>query len=423
MYDFAGQPHRCVKGTGSTLRDMNQHDVQPQDDPYRSAHPVHEPIQDLSPRTLFRHIGLFLLTVLTVGERGIAFVGRFETADSFFDLALDGLLFAVLLLLFLGTHEFGHYIAAVRHKVRTTLPYFIPLPFLFIGTFGAVIRIKEQVSDSRKLFDIGIAGPIAGFIVSLIILIAGFVFMPGPEYIHNFPGHDQVQEYVSEHGTYPNEPLSIENGDVMVLGNTLLYGFLASFFENVPPMWEMYHYPFLFAGWLGLFFTALNLMPVGQLDGGHILYCLIGYRRHQIFARVFFIGLVSLGGIGFVPILATFLEPYDTSYHTLSWSIWALIAFAMLYRGMRRNLAWTLWGWGVAVVTTLVSVLFVVGYNPTAGFMIWFVWSLFVLFLVGIEHPPVMIEKPLTPGRKILGWLAMVVFILCISLTPVYVIL
>jgi membrane-associated protease RseP (regulator of RpoE activity) len=379
------------------------------------------PLQDLSARTLTKHIVLFLLTVVAVTERGISFAGRFETATSTWDLILDGLLFASLLLLFLATHEFGHYFAAVRHRVRTSLPYFIPLPFTFIGTFGAVIRIKEHVSDSRKLFDIGIAGPIAGFVVSLTVLLIGFATLPPPDYIMNFPGHEQVKEHVLTFGAYPDEPLAGESGELLMLGNTLLYGFLASFFEDVPPMWEMYHYPFLFAGWLGLFFTALNLMPVGQLDGGHILYCLIGYRRHRIFARIFYTSLVMLGGVGAVPVLNLLLEGYDNHLASLSWSIWSLAAFMMIRRAMRGNWVWTISAWLIAVVGALSLIVFVVGMDPTAGFFIWFMWSVFLLFLVGIEHPPVMVETPLSPTRRFLGWLAMIVFILCISPNPVYI--
>ncbi|MCH8496584.1 MAG: site-2 protease family protein [Balneolales bacterium] len=378
-----------------------------------------EPLQDLRPKTLAKHIGLFLLTVAPVTERGMAFTGRFETGDTW-SVILDGLLFASLLLLFLATHEFGHYFAAVKHRVRTSLPYFIPLPGIFIGTFGAVIRIKEPISDSKKLFDIGISGPIAGFVVSLLILLIGFITLPGPEYIMNFPMHEEVQAYVQEHGVYPDVPLSASEGDVLVVGNTLLYSFLASFFENAPPMWEMYHYPFLFAGWLGLFFTALNLMPVGQLDGGHILYGLIGYKKHKIFARGFFTTLVMLGGVGAVPVLNLLLEGYDNQFASLSWSLWALVAFMMIRRGMRGDWKWTIGAWSAAVIGALALVYGVVGFDPTAGFFIWFIWSLFLLFLVGIEHPPVLVHKPLTRGRRILGWGAMIVFILCISPTPLY---
>lgn len=441
LYDIAGESTRIISirsivDEGKETKEQHQTGEElsgrgnrfPYPDPYHLSgqhqRGANEPLQDLSRKTLAKHILLFLLTVVTVSERGIAFVGRFAVAESIWDLMLDGLLFATLLLLFLGTHEFGHYFASVKHRIRTSLPYFIPLPFLFIGTFGAVIKIKEPVTDSRKLFDIGIAGPIAGFVVSLAILLVGFLTMPGPEYIHNFPGHDTVQQYVDTFGAYPDVPMSDgEIPEVMVLGNTILFGFLASYFEDVPPMWEVYHYPFLFAGWLGLFFTALNLMPVGQLDGGHILYCLIGYRKHRIFARIFYVGLVTLAGVGVVPVLHTLLEGYDNSYATLSWSLWGLAILAMFSRAMQGNWKWIVPAWIVAFCGAMAGIYMFVGMNPAAGYLIWFVWSLFLLFLVGIEHPPVLLEKPLTPGRKVLGWLAMVVFVLCISLSPVFVII
>ncbi|HEX6981590.1 MAG TPA: site-2 protease family protein, partial [Balneolaceae bacterium] len=209
-------------------------------------------------KTILKHLALFIITFLTVSLAGAAFVGFIP---SIFPVSLPslpdfyrGMLFAGLLLSFLGVHEFGHYFAALYHKVKVTLPYFIPIP-LGIGTIGAVIRIKQKINDTRKMFDVGIAGPLAGFVVSLIILLYGFSTLPDASYIQNFQGHEAVQEYVAQNGSYPDNPPKETNGSLLMVGNTLLYAFLASFFENVPPMWEMYHYPFLFAGWLGLFFT------------------------------------------------------------------------------------------------------------------------------------------------------------------------
>src|SRR5699024_837924 len=127
--------------------------------------------------------------------------------------------------------------------------------------------------------------------------------LPDASYINNFLGHDQVKQFVNTYGHFPQEPMGNPNGTTLIVGNTLLYSFLAQFFGNVPLMWEMYHYPFLFAGWLGLFFTALNLMPVGQLDGGHILYSLIGFRKHQKVARACFAVLTILAGIESIPFI------------------------------------------------------------------------------------------------------------------------
>lgn len=375
-------------------------------------------------KVYIKHILLFALTFGSIAWTvGIMFVGHTTGMESLSDLVLwEGVIFAALLLGFLGVHEFGHYFASVYHKVSTSLPYFIPLPYISpIGTMGAVIRIKERIEDSKKLFDIGIAGPVAGFVVSLVILLIGFSTLPGPEYLYNFEGHEQLNEYIDQYDAFPDEPLAESHGsDVLMVGNTLLYDFIASFYDNVPPMWEMYHYPFLFAGWLGLFFTALNLMPVGQLDGGHVLYALIGYKNHLVFARIFFLTLVTLAGAGLVPLLHMVLEAFDNPYATISWGVWAFTLFWMLRRAFRGNLFWTLVGSVVSLVLSAVLIYGVFGPDGTARFMLWAIWSLFVLFLVGIEHPPVLNEQPLSPGRKVLGWLSILIFILCISPNPFY---
>src|SRR5690606_23021111 len=127
----------------------------------------------------------------TVSLAGVLWVGRSALADGYLDMLPDGILFAAVFLLFLGSHEFGHYFAAFHHRIKVTLPYFIPVPF-GIGTLGAVIRIREKIDNSRVLFDIGIAGPIAGFVVSLATLLYGFATLPGPEFIAQFEGHDAI---------------------------------------------------------------------------------------------------------------------------------------------------------------------------------------------------------------------------------------
>ena len=104
------------------------------------------------------------------------------------------------------------------------------------------------------MFDVGVAGPIAGFVVSLIVLIVGFATLPEPSHVQSFGGHEELKVYVAQIGEYPTEILSEDEGTVLIFGNTILYGFLASLFDNVPPLWEMYHYPWLLAGWFGLFF-------------------------------------------------------------------------------------------------------------------------------------------------------------------------
>lgn len=381
--------------------------------------------QESDPKTILKHLGLFIITLLTVSLTGAGFVG-FE--PSFFPLGLPslsdfyrGFLFAGLLLGFLGIHEFGHYFAALYHKIKVTLPYFIPIP-LGIGTLGAVIRIKQKINDTYKMFDVGASGPLAGFVVSLVILFYGFSTLPDVSYIQNFEGHEAVKEYVAENGVYPDTPPEETNGNLLMVGNTLLYGFLASFFQNVPPMWEMYHYPFLFAGWLGLFFTALNLTPIGQLDGGHILYSLIGFKKHQKVARIFFGALVTLAGIEAIPIIHTALGGYDNAYGILSWIIWAGVLYSLLRKAFHGNLRWILPVLGSSLAISGGILYLYIGNITTSGSLIWVVWSFFLAYLVGVEHPPALQERELTSTRKFLGWLSMAIFVLCISPNPLYVI-
>ena len=333
----------------------------------------------------------------------------------------QGLLFAVLLLGFLATHEFGHYFAAVYHNVKVTLPYFIPLP-VGIGTMGAVIKIEEKIRDTIKLFDIGIAGPIAGFVVSIVILLYGFSTLPEPTFIENFAGHEEIVQYVQDTGQYPDTPPSLPEGEenaTIILGQTLLYSFLASFFDNVPPMYEMYHFPFLFAGWLGLFFTALNLTPIGQLDGGHILYSLVGYRKHQQTARIGLGLITTLAGMEAIPFLYINLTAWLPGYGHTAFIIWALILFLILRKGYHNNHLWIAPVWAVSLIVSAATIYFTNSIDQ-AGSLIWVVWSLFLVFFVKVEHPPVVYEQPLTIGRRILGWISMGVFLLCISPTPIY---
>ena len=391
--------------------------------------------QDLRKRVIFRHSLLFILTFLSASLTGALFVGHTSgmpddfvlfSGDGFrfyMDMVLwEGVLFASLLLGFLAVHEFGHYFAAMRHRISASLPYFIPFPISPIGTLGAVIRIRSQIYNSRHMFDVGAAGPIAGFITALIILLYGFATLPEPDYMQNFAGHELLNEYIERHGSFPDEPISDTGNrepDVMVLGNTLLFSVIASFFDDVPPMWELYHYPFLFAGWLGLFFTALNLLPVGQLDGGHILYTLIGYRRHRMVARGFFLVVMVLAGLGAIPMIQTILMDTDIPLTLTSWLIWALISLVLIGRGFGMDAAWVFGGWLFVLLSDLVLLVI---FDPSifSGFTIWIFWALFIVFLVKIEHPPVALEEPLTPGRKILGWICMVIFLLCISPNPIY---
>lgn len=376
-------------------------------------------------KTLLRHLTLFILTTISVSVVSTFLVGSglqpMEVFGIIFPIPTGddlkaGILFATLLLSFLTFHEFGHYFAAVYHKVAVSLPYYIPIP-LGIGTLGAVIRIREPIKTSRAMFDIGAAGPIAGFVVSLIILFIGFLTLPEPEYLNQFGDHQYMIDYYHEYGTYPDAPELQEGQIAFYFGGTLLFNFFSSLVQGAPPLWEIMHYPFLLAGWFGLFFTALNLMPVGQLDGGHILYTLIGYKRHRIVARLFFIGITFLASFETVPIIHGFVSDFPYSTY-LSWSLWAILLYMIFQKSFHGERLWVLSGLSVSLFGAMAWAEFFANDNAPESSLIWLFWVFFITFFVKIEHPPVLIEEPLSPTRKVLGWLSMCIFVLCISFNP-----
>ena len=170
---------------------------------------------------------------------------------------LSGWRFAVPLLSILLAHEFGHYIAARIHRVPASLPYFIPLPFLSpIGTMGAVIAMRDRIASRRALLDIGAAGPIAGMVVALPVLVWGLL-------------HSEVRAFGGE--------------NVLMEGQSLLYLFLKRITVGpIPEGSDVFLHPAAFAGWVGLLITMINLLPVAQLDGGHIAYALFGPVQNRI---------------------------------------------------------------------------------------------------------------------------------------------
>ena len=377
-------------------------------------------------KDFFIHSILFILTFFSVSIVSTLLVGKGLQIRTIAGFSLPfptnedliaGALFASLLLSFLTVHEFGHYFAALYHRVRVSLPYFIPLP-VGIGTLGAVIKIRQRIQRTRSLFDIGAAGPIAGFIVSLIILIIGFTTLPGPSFLNEFGDHQMLIDHFNEFGYYPPIPSLMEGQMIFLFGETPLYSFIASFFPSAPPMYEIMHYPFLLAGWFGLFFTALNLMPVGQLDGGHILYSLVGYEKHRIIARLFFGGLTVLAGIEAIPLFQNYLTNYGFGSVGYAWGIWIIMLSLLMKKAYKEHLYWM----GTMIpISLFLSGFFLYVWNPLfaqEGSVLWIFWSFFTAYVVKIEHPPVRFEEPLSPARTILGWLSMVIFILCISLNP-----
>lgn len=189
------------------------------------------------------------------------------------DLLVQGVAFSVSLLAILTAHESGHYVACRRHGVDATLPFFIPAPPLFLaGTFGAFIKIKSAIPSRRALFDIGVAGPLAGFVVAVPIAIIGVLLsQPGP----------------------PPE------SGMIIFNDPLLFRLVARVTGVHMDAYSAGN-PFYYAAWIGLLVTSLNLMPVGQLDGGHATFSLFGARAHKWIGTVAFITMATLAVLGWV---------------------------------------------------------------------------------------------------------------------------
>jgi membrane-associated protease RseP (regulator of RpoE activity) len=308
--------------------------------------------QSKKPSRTLLHVTLFLVTFFTTTVAGVAWlnIDPFDLENFQY-----GITYSILLLSVLTCHEFGHYFAAKYHRVQTTLPYYIPFPpipgIINFGTLGAVIRIRSIIPDKKKLFDIGIAGPIAGFIPSLIILIYGMLTLPDIEYLYTI--HPEYREMAD-----------LPEGN-LIFGSTLMLQILKNIFVSphdfFPPMNEIYHYPFLTVGWFGMLITAMNLLPVGQLDGGHISYAMFG-ERHIYIARTAFLVLVIIGILGFLPLL-----------------------------GITSPLGWS--GW-----------LF---------------WAAILFFLIKLKHPHVPDRSPLDNTRMRIGWIAYLMLLLSFSPAPI----
>jgi membrane-associated protease RseP (regulator of RpoE activity) len=188
------------------------------------------------------------------------------------DILTEGLAFSISLLTILTAHEMGHYLACRYYGVSATLPFFIPAPPLFLaGTFGAFIKMKSPIPSRRALFDIGLAGPLAGFVVLLPVALAGILSLqPAPPAI----------------------------GGAITFNDPLLFQLFAKAVNA--NLVDVLSNPFYMAAWIGLLVTSLNLMPVGQLDGGHGTFAVFGQRAHKIIGRLAFITMALIAILGFL---------------------------------------------------------------------------------------------------------------------------
>jgi len=256
---------------------------------------------------------LLILTIISTIIAGAMLSGESEINLS---MLYTGIFFSVSLMGILGIHELGHYIASARHNIPASLPYFIPAPTI-IGTFGAFIKVKQRVNSRKAMFDIGVTGPLAGFVVALPVFILGL----------------HLSQVVPSADT-----ATFKLGDsILVYALTRL---LAP--ESYITGQDLLLHPVAFAGWIGFWVTSLNLLPISQLDGGHILYSLFP-KYHKYISIAFFVLLIPLG-------------------------------------------------------------IFWIG---------WFVWALLIFFFLKLKHPPIVDEsQPLDMRRKIIGFIAFVIFVI-----------
>lgn len=229
---------------------------------------------------------LFFLTLFTTLLAGSMMEGGMPWQNPL-DI-VKGIPFSLTLMLILGTHEFGHFYYSQKHGVEATLPYFIPAPpFIFlIGTFGAFIKMKSPVHRRDALLQIGAAGPIAGFLVAVPALIIGLLL-------------SDVVDLTQETGT-------------IILGDSILMKLLSgAFHSGLAENQDVLLHPVAFAGWIGLLVTMLNLLPIGQLDGGHVAYAMLG-DKHDLVAKTALFSLIPL------------------SLFSLNWLIWGLLILIIM---------------------------------------------------------------------------------------------
>lgn len=253
-----------------------------------------------------------------------------------------GWVFSIPLMGILMAHEFGHFFAGKYHDVDISPPFFIPVPFFLLGTMGAVIQMRERIRSRNALLDIGAAGPLGGMAVAVPVVIYGIASSP-------------VE--------------ALPEANYMVEGHSLLYAGLLTLLKGpIPEGHDIMLTPTALAGWAGLLVTMINLLPFGQLDGGHIAYALLGPRQDRISAWV----------IRGLPLLALIVC-----------AAYGIPSYLAGDRGDRLV------------------------YNATAG-MQWFVWALVLLALTratGAKHPPTE-DSNLTPARRIVGWGTLSLFLL-----------
>ncbi|MDQ1089304.1 site-2 protease family protein [Siphonobacter sp. SORGH_AS_1065] len=373
-------------------------------------------------RRLFIQILLFVVTLVTTTIAGAEWMHGtslfYANPPLTFTQVLEGLYFSVPFLLVLTFHEFGHYFTARYNKVKVTLPFYIPLwfgPFTTMGTMGAFIQLRSRVKTNQQYFDIGIAGPLAGFFVALGLLWYGFTHLPPADYI--FTIHPEWKALGNQYPQHVYTEEALAGRGAVKLGDNLLFWFFEKFVATgpVPSPYDMANYPFLFAGYLSLFFTALNLFPIGQLDGGHILYGLVGRRWHRIISPIIFVAFLFYAGLGWFK-YQDFNQSNTDEFLIQAGYLAAYIGLNFMAMSRLHPDRWTVaaLALGMVLMQLVISYFFpaVEGYR---GFLL---FAVMLGRFLGVYHPPAEIEVPIGWKRQLLGWFSLLVFVLCFSPKP-----
>lgn len=289
---------------------------------------------------------LFLATIGTTVLSGAGFAGY--SGDGIPGLVLAGLSYSAAILAILLAHEMGHYLQARAWRVDSTLPYFIPIPTSF-GTLGALIRLRSPIPSRDAVLDIGAGGPVAGALVAVPLYAWGLAHSE-VRAVGEMAASNTGSLWSIAQALLQGEALSW-GGDAMVFGDSLLTsGLQRLVLGPLAPGHDVFVHPVALAAWLGLFVTTLNLIPIGQLDGGHVTYAWLGERGALRLSR-----LVS----------------------------WALLAAGIF-----------------------------VSLN-------WLVWWLLTRLVIGLRHPPAIVDEPITPGRRAVAVASMLLFVLTFVAVPI----
>lgn len=243
-------------------------------------------------------------------------------ATSFTTYLINGSSYAICIMTILLAHEMGHFIMCRKYRVNATWPFFLPMPLPPFGTFGAVIKMKGYIPDKRALFDIGAAGPIGGLIFAIPITIIGLSLSE----VH---------------------PIPKDSTSYLGLGEPMLFSFFAKMMiGEVSEGFDIVLSPVAFAGWAGLFVTALNLLPIGQLDGGHIIYALLGKYS----------GIVYKAGIGAFCIFTLFVYP--------GWIIFAVMLLLFGFKHPPPADPFTQLDFKRKCIGVLMLIIFLISFTP-----------------------------------------------------------